>query len=174
MKSLFRVLTLGHNLAKFQEYSIPPARLRQGSAKSVFTMLIKSTLTMSFIITLKLQKYPIELNFEGPQIQKWNTPTDKTWTVGVKNGVICLLIMFTPRVVVIKMLKIANFLYFLLMIAKNQSQFRQDISAHPKRCYLALLQNAMDHWFLSYHRISVIFADSAVLSIILPSLSHER
>ena len=36
-----------------------------------------------------------------------------------KNGVICLVIMFTPRVMVIKMSKMANFLYFLLMTAKN-------------------------------------------------------
>ena len=36
-----------------------------------------------------------------------------------KNGVICLVIMFTPRVMVIKMSKMAHFLNFLLMTAKN-------------------------------------------------------
>ena len=35
-----------------------------------------------------------------------------------KNGVICLVVMFTPRVMVIKMSKITHFLYFLLITAK--------------------------------------------------------
>ena len=33
--------------------------------------------------------------------------------------VICLVIMFTPRAMAINMSKIAHFLYFLLMTAKN-------------------------------------------------------
>ena len=37
----------------------------------------------------------MELNFEGPKIQKWNIPTDRAWKVDEKNGVICLVIMFT-------------------------------------------------------------------------------
>ena len=44
-----------------------------------------------------------------------------------KNGVICLFTMFTLRVVSIKMSKLLIFLYFLLMIAKNQSRFGQNI-----------------------------------------------
>ena len=44
-----------------------------------------------------------------------------------KNGVICPDIMFTPGIMVIKISKLDNFLYFLLMIAKNQSQFEQKI-----------------------------------------------
>ena len=32
-----------------------------------------------------------------------NIPTDRTQKVDEKNGVICLVIMFTPRVMVIKM-----------------------------------------------------------------------
>ena len=52
---------------------------------------------------------------------------DRTQRVGEKNGIICLFIMFTTRVIVIKMLKLADFLYFLLMAAKNQSQFGQSI-----------------------------------------------
>ena len=42
--------------------------------------------------------------------------------VNVKNGVICLIIMFTP-----KMSKMAHFLYFLLIATKNQLQFGQNI-----------------------------------------------
>ena len=36
-----------------------------------------------------------------------------------KNRVICLAIMFTPSIMVTKMSKIAHFLYFLLMTAKD-------------------------------------------------------
>ena len=37
----------------------------------------------------------------------------------MKKGVICLVIMYTPGVMVIKMSKMAQFLYFLLMPAKK-------------------------------------------------------
>ena len=47
--------------------------------------------------------------------------------VDEENGVICPVIMFTPKVVIIKMSKMALFLHFLLMAAKNQSQFVQTI-----------------------------------------------
>ena len=44
--------------------------------------------------------------------------------VDEKNGVICLVVVFTPGVMVITMSKMAHFLSFLLlMTAKNQSQF---------------------------------------------------
>ena len=46
---------------------------------------------------------PVELNFEGLEMQKWNKPTHRTQRVDDKNGVICLVIMFIPKVVVIKM-----------------------------------------------------------------------
>ena len=42
-----------------------------------------------------------------------------------KNGVVCLVIMFTPRV--FKMLEFGSTLYFLLVTAKNLSQFGQYI-----------------------------------------------
>ena len=49
--------------------------------------------------------------------------------------VMCLVIMFTTRVMVIKMSKIAQFLYFLLMIAENQLQVRQNIYVHLKNIF---------------------------------------
>ena len=55
-------------------------------------------------------------------MQKFNIPTDKAQRVDEKNGVICLVclvMMFTPRVIVIKMSQMAQFLYFLLMTAKR-------------------------------------------------------
>ena len=75
---------------------------------------------------------PKELNFEGLEKQKWNKQTDRTQRVDEKNGVICLVIMFAPGVMVIKMSKMAHFLYFPLMPAKNQSQFGENIYAHLK------------------------------------------
>ena len=49
--------------------------------------------------------------------------TDRAQRRDEKNGVICLVIMFTSKVIVIKMSKMAYF-YFLLM-PKKKSQFGQ-------------------------------------------------
>ena len=65
-------------------------------------------------------------------MQKLDIPTDRAQRVDKKNRVICLIIMFAPGVMVIKMLKMAHFLYFLLMPAKNQSQFGENIYVHQK------------------------------------------
>ena len=72
---------------------------------------------------------------------KWNIPTDRAQRVDEKNGVICLVTMHTSGVMVIKIAKMADFLYSLLAPAKNQSQFGQNIY---KRSYLALSENAMN------------------------------
>ena len=50
-----------------------------------------------------------ELNFDGPKMQNWNIPMDRAQRVDKKNGVISL-VMFTPRVTVIKMWKMTHFL----------------------------------------------------------------
>ena len=71
--------------------------------------------------------HPLELNFEGPQMQKWNVPTDRAQEVDEKNGVACLVIMFGHRAMVIKMSKMAYPLYILMMTAKYQSQFGKNI-----------------------------------------------
>ena len=53
---------------------------------------------------------------------------DSAQRVDEKNAVICLVITFNPRVLVIKMSKMADFLFILLMTAKkNRSQFGQNI-----------------------------------------------
>ena len=52
---------------------------------------------------------------------------DRDQRLDEKNGVICL---FMPRVTVIKMSKMAYFLYFLLMKATNQSQFGENNYVH--------------------------------------------
>ena len=50
----------------------------------------------------------------------------RTQRVDEKNRLICL-VLFSPTIMVIKMSQLAHFLDFLLMTAKNQSQFGQDI-----------------------------------------------
>ena len=44
---------------------------------------------------------------------------DRAQRVDKKNGDTSLVAMFTPRVMVFKMPEITNFLYFLLITAKN-------------------------------------------------------
>ena len=55
---------------------------------------------------------PMGLNFEGLEIQKLNISADRAQTVNEKNGVICLVTMFTPRVTVIKMSQVVHFCIF--------------------------------------------------------------
>ena len=78
--------------------------------------------------------YRPEHNAKGrnTEMQKWNIPADRAQSVDEKNGDICLFIMFVPRFTVIKMLKMAHFLYFLLMTPKNQSQFGTNTYVHLK------------------------------------------
>ena len=52
-------------------------------------------------------------------------PMDRAQRVDEKNGATYVFIMFTPRVMIIKMSKMAYFLYFL-MRGKNQLQFGQN------------------------------------------------
>ena len=47
------------------------------------------------------------------------TSMDRTQRVDDKNGVICLVIMFIPRIMDIKMSRMAHFLHFLLMTPKK-------------------------------------------------------
>lgn len=60
------------------------------------------------------------LNFEALGMQKWNIATDSAQRVDETNGFICLFFMFTTRVAVMKM---ARFLYFLVMTEKKLSEF---------------------------------------------------
>ena len=61
----------------------------------------------------------MKLKFECFEMEKRNIPTERAQRVDEKNEVICLIIMFTFGVMVIKMSKITLFLYFLQRAAKN-------------------------------------------------------
>ena len=67
----------------------------------------------------------MELNFEVLGMKKWNILTDGAERVDEKNWAICIVVMFTPKVMVIKMSNMAHILCVLLMTAKNHSQFGQ-------------------------------------------------
>ena len=51
----------------------------------------------------KVQRDPLELNFEGLEMLKLNNPTDGAQGLDEENLVICLVIMFTLRIKVIEM-----------------------------------------------------------------------
>ena len=55
---------------------------------------------------------PRELNFEGLKMQKRNILTNRAQRVDEKKVVICLVVMFIPRVIAIKTSKIALFCIF--------------------------------------------------------------
>ena len=81
-------------------------------------------------LTCKLVFYKPELNAKaGPYGIKFSKPQNETYQwielkeYTKKNGVICLVIMFTSIVMVFKKAEIAIFLYFLLITAKILSQF---------------------------------------------------
>ena len=83
---------------------------------------------------------PIELNFKGAEMRKLNILMDRTQRADEKNEIICLVIMFTHGVMVIKIVELGQFLYFLLMAAKKKSHGlgKKYLSA-PARFSLALL-----------------------------------
>ena len=82
---------------------------------------------------------PIELNFEGAEMQKLNILMDRTQRADEKNEIICLVIMFTHGVMVIKIVELGQFLYFLLMAAKKKVTVWAKYLSAPERFSLALL-----------------------------------
>ena len=57
---------------------------------------------------------PMKVSFEGLEIQKWNIAMDRAQIVHEKNGVICLVIMFTPNVMELWSLKCQKWLIFCI------------------------------------------------------------
>ena len=58
--------------------------------------------------------------------------------------------MYIHRVIVIKSSEMAHILYFLLMSAEKVTVWTLYLFAF-ERSYLAVSENAMDCWTLSYH-----------------------
>ena len=55
-------------------------------------------------------------------MKKWNISTYTAQRVDEKNDIICL-VMFTSKVMVIRMSKMAHLIYFMLNTEKKQTQF---------------------------------------------------
>ena len=93
----------------------------------------------------------------------------------MKKGVICLVIMYTPGVMVIKMSKMAQFLYFLLTPAKKISlsldktfMFIWKISLRSfRKCY-GLLDSELPLARYQPLKIQSFFANSAVFLYFYP------
>ena len=86
-----------------------------------------------------MQRGPKELNFEVLEMQKWNMSTDRAQRVDEKNGVICV--------------QYQQWLIFCISAddsKKSVTVWSKCLSV-SERSYLALLENAMDYWVLSYH-----------------------
>ena len=69
------------------------------------------------------------------KVLKWRNEIYQRTTlkrVDKKIVFICLGVMFNSGAMVIKMSKMAHFLYFMLMAVKNQSQFEQNVQVHLK------------------------------------------
>ena len=92
----------------------------------------------------------MELNYEGLEMQKWNILSDRAENLDEKNEVICLVIMVTLGVMVIKMSKYLNFCIFCWWQQNPVIIWKKYLRA-SERSNLAFSENVMDCWNLSYH-----------------------
>ena len=80
-------------------------------------------------------------------MQKWNILTDGAQKVDEKNGVICLVIMFNLRVIVIRMSKMAHCIFYWW----QQGTVWAKYLSVSERSYLRISEDTMNYWILSYH-----------------------
>ena len=92
----------------------------------------------------------MELNFEGLEIQNWNIPMERTGKGNEKNGAIFLVIMFTPRVMFIKMPKNGSFFLFSANESKKLVTVWAKYLSAPERSYWFLSENGMVNRLWSY------------------------
>ena len=85
----------------------------------------------------------MELIFEFLKMQKWNKPTDRSEIVDEKYGVICLVIMFTSKVMVIIMYQLAHFFVFYACDNKKLVTVRAKYLGAFERYYWLLSENGM-------------------------------
>ena len=83
-------------------------------------------------------------------MQNWKISTYKTQRVDEKIDAI-RLVMLTPKIMVIRMSKIAHFMYFLLDTGKKTDPVWARYLNASERSYLALLQNTMGYGAQTYH-----------------------
>ena len=83
-------------------------------------------------------------------MQKWNISKYRSQRVDEKNDVI-RLVMFTSKVMVIRMSKMAYLMYFLLNTEKKTDPVWARYLNASETYSLDLLQNTMGYGVLTYH-----------------------
>ena len=91
----------------------------------------------------------MKLNFEVVKKQKRNIPTDRAQRADEKNKVICPFIVFTSRVIVIRMSKNCSFYVFSADDSKKLITAWERYLIAPKRSYWILSENVMFNSFWS-------------------------
>ena len=94
------------------------------------------------------------LIFKGLEVQKSNLPTDKAQSGDEENGVICQVIMFTPRFRVINMQNM-NLLVFPADNSKKSVAVWVKPISTSKRSYWVLSENCMINRLLSDHSCDI-------------------
>ena len=74
-------------------------------------------------------------------------PMDRALKIDEKNGVHCLVIMFTSIVLIFKLSEITDFLYFMVITVKSLSQFKQYMRVHMEEI-IDLLQEM--EWLIGF------------------------
>ena len=95
-----------------------------------------------------------DLIFKGSEVQKSNLPTDKVQSGDEENGVICQVIMFTPRFRVINMQNM-NLLVFPADNSKKSVAVWVKPISTSKRSYSVLSENCMINRLLSDHSCDI-------------------
>ena len=78
-----------------------------------------------------------------------------------KNAVICPVIVFISRVMLIKMSKMAHFFLLLLLLLFSADDSKKSVSgwvtyfSESESSYLILFENTMDYWLLSFYQQNV-------------------
>ena len=88
-------------------------------------------------------------------MQKWNIPIDRAQRVDGIKWVVCLVIMFAPGVMVIKMSKMANIFIFSTDARTKSVTVWRKYSRASERSYLALSENAMELPWARYKPLKI-------------------
>ena len=90
------------------------------------------------------------MNFEYFQIQKWILQTVRSEKVDDKNGVICLVSMFSSWVMVLKLSKKVHFLQFCADLSKKSTSIKVIYIYASERSRYTLSENGIVYYAMTY------------------------
>ena len=93
---------------------------------------------------------PLKLNFEGLGMERLNKPMGSAQRVDEKKWFICLVIMFSSRVMVIKMSKMSLFCIFCWRQQKNNHSFWAQHLSVTERSWVNMITRQMIPFFIYY------------------------